>query len=302
MQATFAPPTMQADATAPEVRVVFRRVLAAIIDGFLVSMLIDVLGRPLTPLHVAVKLAADPTLSVSINKPETPFWPVSVTILLIYFTGLEYLFSMTIGKAVAGLRVVMTDGSRPGFLAVLGRNVLRPVEAWGGMVWLAGLVIAFSPRRQRIGDLLAGTLVADARSVPATTLSRRTARKRALAAFAALLLAAIACDGFSYVNPAPVVADPSWSSGTPSVFASDLNLTLPSAVGGIVSWRLGSPRQTGPYLVYPLDYDVSVRHAPGRHSCHATVRLRRTGLFALDQWQPYDLRGACLGQNIRAPL
>jgi uncharacterized RDD family membrane protein YckC len=64
----------------------------------------------------------------------------------------------TPGKRLAGIRVVRDDGGPPGFAESLVRNVLRAVEL--PLLYApAILAVALGPRRQRLGDLVAGTLV-----------------------------------------------------------------------------------------------------------------------------------------------
>jgi uncharacterized RDD family membrane protein YckC len=82
-------------------------------------------------------------------------------IYLVYFVVMETLFSRTLGKLFQGLVVRKLDGSRCDWKAALIRSALRIVEVnpllLGGLP--AGLVIITSERKQRIGDILAGTLV-----------------------------------------------------------------------------------------------------------------------------------------------
>jgi uncharacterized RDD family membrane protein YckC len=82
-------------------------------------------------------------------------------IYLAYFVVLEALWSRTVGKFLQGLVVRKLDGSRCDWTAALIRGALRIVEVnpllLGGLP--AGLVIIASQRKQRIGDLLAGTVV-----------------------------------------------------------------------------------------------------------------------------------------------
>jgi len=82
-------------------------------------------------------------------------------IYLAYFVVMETLFSRTLGKLFQGLVVRKLDGSRCDWKAALIRSALRIVEVnpllLGGLP--AGLVIITSERKQRIGDILAGTLV-----------------------------------------------------------------------------------------------------------------------------------------------
>ena len=82
-------------------------------------------------------------------------------IYLAYFVVLEALWSRTLGKFFQGLVVRKLDGSPCDWTAALIRGFLRIVEVnpllLGGLP--AGLVIIASSRRQRIGDMLAGTVV-----------------------------------------------------------------------------------------------------------------------------------------------
>lgn len=64
----------------------------------------------------------------------------------------------TPGKRLVGIRVVRADGAPVGPAESLARNVLRVVEVPFG--YAPGvLAVALGPRRQRLGDLVAGTLV-----------------------------------------------------------------------------------------------------------------------------------------------
>jgi len=64
----------------------------------------------------------------------------------------------TPGKRLAGIRVVRDDGGPPGLTESLVRNTLRAVELPLGYA-PAILAVALGGRRQRLGDLVAGTLV-----------------------------------------------------------------------------------------------------------------------------------------------
>jgi uncharacterized RDD family membrane protein YckC len=82
-------------------------------------------------------------------------------VYLAYFVVLEAVWSRTVGKFFQGLVVRKLDGSRCDWNAALIRGALRIIEVnpllLGGLP--AGLVIVSSARHQRIGDLLAGTVV-----------------------------------------------------------------------------------------------------------------------------------------------
>jgi uncharacterized RDD family membrane protein YckC len=100
----------------------------------------------------------------------------------------------TPGKRALGLRVVRTDGAPVGLVESLARNLLRAVEV--PLFYAPGvLAVALGPRRQRLGDLVAGTLVVRERRVDlsryaVTEAGPPDARFAALRARAGALLAA----------------------------------------------------------------------------------------------------------------
>jgi uncharacterized RDD family membrane protein YckC len=77
---------------------------------------------------------------------------------LSYFFVFESLQGQTLGKRVAKLRVVHPDGSAPTTGRIALRTILRPLD-----YTLVGIVavLASGPRRQRLGDRAANTIVRD---------------------------------------------------------------------------------------------------------------------------------------------
>lgn len=82
-------------------------------------------------------------------------------VYLLYYFVLEALWSRTIGKFVQGLVVRKLDGTPCDWKAALIRTITRLVEVnpllLGGLP--AGIAIIASNHKQRIGDLLAQTVV-----------------------------------------------------------------------------------------------------------------------------------------------
>jgi len=77
-----------------------------------------------------------------------------------YFILLEGLWNgQTIGKKALGIRVRLADGTPITFLAALGRNIMRPADMLPGPYFVGLLAIFTNPRSQRVGDLIAGTVV-----------------------------------------------------------------------------------------------------------------------------------------------
>lgn len=82
-------------------------------------------------------------------------------IYLTYFVALEALWSRTLGKFFQGLVVRKLDGGRCGWKASLIRNGFRVLEVNPLLLGAlpGGIAILASERKQRIGDILAGTVV-----------------------------------------------------------------------------------------------------------------------------------------------
>lgn len=76
-----------------------------------------------------------------------------------YYTVCEALTGMTLGKRMVGIRVASELEEHVGLGAAVIRNLLRLVD--GLFFYLVGaLFVLFSSCGQRLGDRLAGTLVA----------------------------------------------------------------------------------------------------------------------------------------------
>ena len=86
------------------------------------------------------------------------FVAMTVTWLGYYFAT-EALFSSTPAKLLAGLVVVQFNGERITARQAFVRTLCRLFEANPIFALPAALCIIFSRRRQRIGDMVAGTVV-----------------------------------------------------------------------------------------------------------------------------------------------
>jgi uncharacterized membrane protein SpoIIM required for sporulation/uncharacterized RDD family membrane protein YckC len=76
----------------------------------------------------------------------------------ILFEGLRR--GQTPGKRLAGIRVVMDTGHAVSFGAAAARNLLRVADALPPPYLIGFVLVAFHPRGKRLGDLVAGTVVA----------------------------------------------------------------------------------------------------------------------------------------------
>lgn len=81
---------------------------------------------------------------------------VAIGIFLLHVTVSELLTTRTLGKWITGLRVTTLDGRRPKLWQLLVRNVLKSFDL---IAWLLLLLPIIGPYRQRLGDLVARTVV-----------------------------------------------------------------------------------------------------------------------------------------------
>jgi uncharacterized RDD family membrane protein YckC len=82
---------------------------------------------------------------------------------LLYFFLLELHTGQTIGKRLAGLRVVRVDGKPVDVMGIGARNCLRPIDSIPGIPLVGALSMALTgKRRARIGDLAGRTVVVEA--------------------------------------------------------------------------------------------------------------------------------------------
>jgi uncharacterized RDD family membrane protein YckC len=138
-------------ATAFDVHVTGRRVLAIVADGLLLGVLFS-----------AVSVLAR---MVGLGEADAPLfagytWAGGFFVLaMAYYALMEGYRGQTVGKMLFGIRVVREDGGGvPGFKAALVRSLLRVVDGLFG--YLVGFVaVLASEKNQRLGDMAARTLV-----------------------------------------------------------------------------------------------------------------------------------------------
>ena len=126
-----------------------------------------------------------------------PYWLAFSVVAFFYFWLCEGLRGRTLGKRLCGLRVLGLEGGPPGLGATFWRTVLRAVDWLPTLYLLGAVVMVVRARNQRVGDLVAHTVVTRTRVVElralealdptvipwpgeTTTVVRRPARRRAL--------------------------------------------------------------------------------------------------------------------------
>lgn len=77
-----------------------------------------------------------------------------------YFIFFEGCWNgQTLGKKMAGIRVRMADGTPVTFAAATARNLIRVADFLPLMYFIGIIAMFVNPKLQRIGDLVAGTIV-----------------------------------------------------------------------------------------------------------------------------------------------
>ncbi|TDD60276.1 RDD family protein [Kribbella antibiotica] len=155
---------MAIDRTDPT-KVLGRRLLHLVIDGLLVGT-------------AALLLGAAVLLALTVGLAHWIDFGAAFVVGMVFCLAVALLGPLvnevwiphksragaSLGMRITGIRVIMLDGSKPPLKAFALRYVLMVVD---GMLWgLVGIVVILrTPRRQRVGDLVAGTVVVRTGSV-----------------------------------------------------------------------------------------------------------------------------------------
>lgn len=143
----------------------FRFTLAGLYSRFL-AWLLDALlilvgtGMVLTGLRVGMAVFPGVASALGIVVYFLVDWG--------YGIALETAWSgQTVGKRVLGLRVIQQSGVRIGFYHAALRNLARPVDRLPLLYLVGGVTALLSGSHQRLGDMLAGTIVVRERRLKA---------------------------------------------------------------------------------------------------------------------------------------
>ena len=139
------------------------RLVALAVDFVILSAVFLGIGL----LVYLVLVGAGEFAVVGEEPPSWPLWIIFSAAAFLYFWIGEARFTQTLGKRFFDLRVVRTDGGRVGYGAAFVRTLLRVVD-WLPAAYLVGATLVWlTPRRQRLGDLAARTVVVRSRTMAA---------------------------------------------------------------------------------------------------------------------------------------
>lgn len=126
-----------------------------------VSAIVDILIQIALLICVSIVLSlAGSGLGVGSGVALLVWAVLSFAVITFYDVFFEVFQSgRTPGKRLNGLRVVRDSGHPVTFLTSAVRNVIRPIDFLPSVYLLGAIVILSTRKNQRIGDVIAGTLV-----------------------------------------------------------------------------------------------------------------------------------------------
>ncbi|WP_309892431.1 RDD family protein [Archangium sp.] len=143
----------------------FRFTLAGLYSRFLAWLLdavIVLVGTSLVLIGLSFAMFAFPGVASALS------FVVYFLVDWGYGIALETIWSgQTVGKRVMGLRVIQQSGVRIGFYHAALRNLARPVDKLPFFYMVGGVAALLSGAHQRLGDMLAGTIVVRERRLKA---------------------------------------------------------------------------------------------------------------------------------------
>jgi uncharacterized RDD family membrane protein YckC len=138
---------------------VWRRAVAVVLDLIIIGSLTGPIWLNSVFFAPSTSTTTSGTVTEVVQFAASPWTGLLLAAIpFIYFTLLEGFFGATAGKMLLGLRVVQLDGSPITWREAIVRNLLRPVDEI--VLYLVGAIaIWVSPRKQRLGDRAADTVV-----------------------------------------------------------------------------------------------------------------------------------------------
>ena len=111
-------------------------------------------------LLLGTSLAMVPSIILSVGEGNLGGWLIAAGVFVAYATVFETFIGATPGKRILRCRVVDERGQPCRFGAVAVRNLIRLIEMFYLFQLMPAIILIMLTRnRQRLGDLLAGTLV-----------------------------------------------------------------------------------------------------------------------------------------------
>ncbi len=243
-----------------------RRVAAALLDLVLLgglfvilSMIIGQTSQAAGPVSISLgQLSFTDNGQFVFGVGLDGAWAVLyLAVVPTYYFALEASAGQTVGKCLLGLRVLRSDGGRAPAAAIAWRTLFRLIDGLP-VLYLAGFITMLATgrrRRQRLGDLAAGTTVTRAQPAPARGL-----------ALSSLVLVLLAAAGLSAYRAAA-------GAGAQTYRAHGVSFSYPagwrevngtfSVHRGTMLWRILLAPEAPPNAIAVEEYQVSTPVSAG---------------------------------------
>jgi uncharacterized RDD family membrane protein YckC len=130
-----------------------KRIVAAIFDIVVLAVVFVVFAV----LFGDSQAETEDSASFNLSLEGGPALIYFIVVLAYYFV-MEAATGKTLGKMIMGLRVQALDGAYTPMKAFL-RNLLRVIDGLPFLYLLGLLLVVLSKRKQRLGDMAAGTII-----------------------------------------------------------------------------------------------------------------------------------------------
>ena len=235
---------------------------------------------------LSILAAVGTPLAFFFNGPALAL--VLAGLVLLYSFGTESLMAATPGKWLAGLKVLSETGERPSLVSLLIRNLMRMVDYPLFFITTAGWMES-TQGRQRLGDVLAGTVVVrevvfEPRRLPPETTPLAGATRRTIAWVLDLLLVIPTAYGLLLVIPV----------GRPVLVTIAVNAVLPLTLLALTVCETFFQTTFGKVLL-----GLKVAQEDGRPARFASIWLRN--VFKLLDANPVGYLCALLSSRKQRP-
>src|SRR2546430_9143585 len=179
-----------------------RRVLALIADTAVISLRDAILNGTfgITRVTSGVATTVGSGGYTSFTTQTTVDWPWLALLWVTYYTVFEGFFGATLGKRLTGLRVTDLEGRRISWQGSIVRNIARLLDVLPFAYLLGGILTLVTRRHQRLGDLLAGTVVVPLAAVSYPPLLSGVRRRRVIGLAAVTAVILVLWGTFAYLG------------------------------------------------------------------------------------------------------
>jgi len=143
---------------------IVNRIVAVIIDTIILVIITVLIAIPFGLTSALFGMMADVTGVMNLWSNAaiwSMFTLINAIIWLLYFTYFEGTTGQTPGKRAMNIKVVKENGKKVNFTDAFIRSILRIVD--GIAFYILGLIIiVVTKKKQRLGDILARTVVVKA--------------------------------------------------------------------------------------------------------------------------------------------